>query len=151
MDLLKDPQLPKDLKVFLENSESKCVSDYFKLKKAKKDQVQQSPPGLEESMNLFEEFDPFLIASEDKILDFANWLGMDLEEDKDLFWIPRAALIAPLPPNWKPRESTKDQKVFYFNFETGESTWDHPCDTLFKQLYEVEKRRKMLTRQVMTG
>lgn len=30
-------------------------------------------------------------------------------------------------------------QVFYFNFGTGESMWDHPSDALFKQLVVDER------------
>ena len=33
-------------------------------------------------------------------------LGMDLEKDKDLFYIAKEGLKAPLPENWKPRKTT---------------------------------------------
>eukprot|EP00913_Durusdinium_trenchii_P016878 g15868.t1 len=56
----------------------------------------------------------------------------DLEKDRDLFWIARAGLKAPLPAPWKPCES-EDGEIFYFNFETGESVWDHPCDEHYRK------------------
>ena len=46
--------------------------------------------------------------------------GMDLIADRDLFWIARAGLKAPLPKPWKPCETSVDNDIFYFNFETGE-------------------------------
>lgn len=35
-------------------------------------------------------------------------------------------------------------QIYYFNFATGESVWDHPCDEYYRQLYteEQEKKRK---------
>jgi hypothetical protein len=33
-------------------------------------------------------------------------LGMDLEKDKDLFYIAKEGLKAPLPENWKPCKTT---------------------------------------------
>ncbi|GMF45849.1 unnamed protein product [Phytophthora fragariaefolia] len=35
---------------------------------------------------------------------------------------------APLPENWKPCKTTDTEEIYYFNFATGQSTWDHPCD-----------------------
>ena len=32
--------------------------------------------------------------------------------------------------------------MYYFNFLTAESTWDHPCDGYYKRLYEEEKKKK---------
>lgn len=54
-------------------------------------------------------------------------MGLDPIEDKDLIYIAKEGLKAPLPQNWKLCKSPEGQ-VYYFNFETGESIWDHPCD-----------------------
>ena len=35
-------------------------------------------------------------------------------------------------------------EMYYFNFSTGESSWDHPCDKHYKLLYEKEKKKKTL-------
>ena len=48
-------------------------------------------------------------ATQEEILEYAKWLGMDLEEDKDLFWIARGGLKAPLPENWKPCKTAEDE------------------------------------------
>jgi hypothetical protein len=50
---------------------------------------------------------------------------------------------APLPENWKPCKTTDTEEIYYFNFTTGESTWDHPCDEYYKRQYEEGKRRKV--------
>lgn len=34
---------------------------------------------------------------------------MDLEIDKDLFWIAREGLKAPLPENWKPCKTSEEE------------------------------------------
>merc|ERR1711874_26205 len=65
----------------------------------------------------------------------------DLETDRHLFWIAEKGLKEPLPPPWKPREA-KDSDVFYFNFETGESVWDHPIDEQMRKLYQEHKEKK---------
>ena len=65
---------------------------------------------------------------------------MDLEADKHLFWIAREGLKAPLPSAWKPCKSPEGE-VYYFNFETGESVWDHPCDDYYRNMYKEEKRK----------
>eukprot|EP00928_Gymnodinium_smaydae_P045818 TRINITY_DN30498_c0_g1_i1.p1 TRINITY_DN30498_c0_g1~~TRINITY_DN30498_c0_g1_i1.p1 ORF type:complete len:234 (+),score=35.94 TRINITY_DN30498_c0_g1_i1:69-770(+) len=73
--------------------------------------------------------------------EYAQWLGMDLEEDEDLLWIAEMGLKAPLPPQWRPCQ-TADNEIFYHNFQTGESVWDHPCDDYHRKLYAREKRKK---------
>jgi len=74
-------------------------------------------------------------------LEYAKFLGMDLDNEKDLFWIAREGLKTPLQDPWKPCK-TKDGNVFYFNFETKESQWEHPCDEYCKKQYEKEKSKK---------
>ena len=64
---------------------------------------------------------------------------MDLEKEKDLMWIAREGLKAPLPDNWKPCKAPDTGDIYYFNFQTGESVWDHPCDEYYKNLYATEK------------
>lgn len=49
---------------------------------------------------------------------------------------------APLPKNWKPCKTKDTDDIYYFNFLTGDSTWDHPCDGYYKRLYEEEKKKK---------
>ena len=73
------------------------------------------------------------------MIDYAKWLGMDLEKEKDLMWIAREGLKAPLPDNWKPCKAPDTGDIYYFNFQTGESVWDHPCDEYYKNLYATEK------------
>jgi hypothetical protein len=63
----------------------------------------------------------------DEILEYAMFLGMELPRDDHLLWIATEGLKAPLPPRWKPVKSA-DGEIYYFNFKTGESQWEHPCD-----------------------
>mmetsp|Transcript_8982 Transcript_8982/g.23199 ORF Transcript_8982/g.23199 Transcript_8982/m.23199 type:complete len:119 (-) Transcript_8982:117-473(-) len=79
--------------------------------------------------------------SKDEVEEYAAWLGMDLPEDAELLWIAREGLLAPLPKPWKPCQG-ENRDIFYFNFETGESTWDHPCDARYRQTYDRKKREK---------
>jgi len=97
-----------------------------------------SPPG--DSIILEEEIDPNYVPSQDEIDEYAKWLGMDLQQDKDLQWIAREGLKAPLPEHWKPCKTTDTDEIYYFNFSSGESTWDHPCDEYYRTLYEVPPR-----------
>lgn len=95
-----------------------------------------------DSIVLEEEIDPNYVPSDPEVTEYAKWLGMDLDLDKDLFWIAREGLMAPLPKNWKPCKTKDTDDIYYFNFSTGESTWDHPCDGYYKKLYEEEKKKK---------
>lgn len=35
--------------------------------------------------------------------------------------------------------------IYYFNFSTGQSTWDHPCDEHYRRLVAQERERAQLT------
>ena len=96
-----------------------------------------------ESVVLEEELPDDYEPTQDEILEYAKWLGMDPDRDQELFWIAREGLKAPLPENWKPCQ-TGEHEIYYFNFATGESVWDHPCDEYYRNLYheEVEKKSK---------
>jgi centrosomal protein CEP164 len=39
--------------------------------------------------------------------------------------------LKPLPPGWKPCQE-ENGELYYFNFDTGKSSWDHPCDEIYK-------------------
>ena len=47
-----------------------------------------------DSIILEEEIDPNYEPTEDEVLDYATWLGMDPLADKDLFYIAREGLKA---------------------------------------------------------
>lgn len=66
---------------------------------------------------------------------------MKLPEDNDLLYIAREGLKAPLPEPWKPCK-TREGEIYYFNFESGESDWEHPCDRYYKQLYQETKAKR---------
>ena len=46
-----------------------------------------------DSVVLEEEIDPNYVPSEAEVLEYATWLGMDLEKDTDLYWIAREGIV----------------------------------------------------------
>ena len=80
-------------------------------------QNQSNAPG--DSIILEEEIDPNYEPTQDEVIEYAKWLGMDLEADKSLLWIAREGLKAPLPENWKPCKTTDTEEIYYFNFATN--------------------------------
>ena len=62
---------------------------------------------------LDEEYDPNI----EEIEEYAKYLGMDMQQDRDLFYIAKEGLKAPLPDQWKPCKSPGGN-IYYFNFET---------------------------------
>jgi hypothetical protein len=71
------------------------------------------------------------------LLEYATWLGMNLPEESELLWVAREGLKAPLPEHWKPCRS-EDDEIYYFNFQSGESVWEHPCDDYYRKLFTEE-------------
>jgi centrosomal protein CEP164 len=96
---------------------------------------------MADSIILEEQIDESYVPTQDEVHEYAKWLGMDLQQDKDLFWIAREGLKAPLPADWKPCKTVDTEEIYYFNFATGASTWDHPCDEYYKELYSQEKAK----------
>ena len=67
--------------------------------------------------------------SQAELRNYADWLGMKAGEDDQYLSIAEEGLKSALPEGWKSCESAEGE-VFYFNTQTGESTWDHPVDNL---------------------
>eukprot|EP00746_Dinoflagellata_sp_MGD_P164367 gnl/MRDRNA2_/MRDRNA2_92958_c0_seq1.p1 gnl/MRDRNA2_/MRDRNA2_92958_c0~~gnl/MRDRNA2_/MRDRNA2_92958_c0_seq1.p1 ORF type:complete len:560 (+),score=118.68 gnl/MRDRNA2_/MRDRNA2_92958_c0_seq1:151-1680(+) len=89
---------------------------------------------------VYNNYDP----SAKEIQAYAAWLGMDLEVDKELLWIAKEGLKAPLPAPWKAclaDVGTGENLMYYFNVETGKSLWDHPCTEHHKKIYADEKAK----------
>lgn len=78
-----------------------------------------------------------------ELRDAAEWLGMDLECDEDLLWLAEEFILAPLPKPWRAYADRNLGEVFYFNKQTGESTWHHPCDEIYRQICKEEKRKRV--------
>lgn len=91
---------------------------------------------------LDEEMEHDFVPTEEELLEYAVWLGMDVEADEDLLWIAHQGLTAPLPTPWRACQSPEHNDVFYFNNQTGESSWDHPVDERHRELYQLEKKKK---------
>jgi centrosomal protein CEP164 len=51
-----------------------------------------------DSIILEEEIDPNYVPTDQEVADYAKWLGMDLEADKDLFWIAQEGLKVRVVP-----------------------------------------------------
>ena len=55
-----------------------------------------------------------------------------------MLYIAKEGLKAPLPEPWKPCQ-TREGEIYYYNFQSHESTWEHPCDEYYKQMFLKEK------------
>eukprot|EP00928_Gymnodinium_smaydae_P016599 TRINITY_DN1624_c0_g3_i1.p2 TRINITY_DN1624_c0_g3~~TRINITY_DN1624_c0_g3_i1.p2 ORF type:complete len:225 (-),score=49.62 TRINITY_DN1624_c0_g3_i1:243-917(-) len=79
--------------------------------------------------------------TEDDIEDYARCLGMDPDEDAEFLYLAKEGLEMPLDPPWRHCESA-DGELFYFNFETGESSWDHPNDEDLRLRFQALKAQR---------
>ncbi|KAG5481571.1 hypothetical protein LSCM1_05595 [Leishmania martiniquensis] len=71
-------------------------------------------------------------ASEGELEEYAEYIGIDSAKEPELMWIAKEGLRAALPDGWRACQ-TEDNEVYYFNFRTGESLWDHPMDEHYKR------------------
>ncbi|XP_032820430.1 centrosomal protein of 164 kDa isoform X2 [Petromyzon marinus] len=97
-----------------------------------------------EQLILEENVDDNFIPSEMEIMDYAMEIGIDPEKEPELMWLAREGIFTPLPKEWKPCQDVNGD-IYYFNFSTGMSSWDHPCDEYYRQM--VDKERERLAKQ----
>ncbi|CAK0810621.1 unnamed protein product [Prorocentrum cordatum] len=93
-----------------------------------------------------EEFNP----TSEEVRSYAEWLGLDPDADEGLMYLAREGLKAPLTEGWKACQNA-DGEIFYFNFQTGESTWDHPSDEKYRQLVQEKKQEQDAARRGGVG
>ncbi|XP_045893013.1 centrosomal protein of 164 kDa-like [Micropterus dolomieu] len=93
---------------------------------------------------LEEDYDETYIPSEQEIQEYAREIGIDPDSEPELLWLAREGIVAPLPPEWKPCQDVTGD-IYYFNFSSGQSTWDHPCDEHYRSLVAQERERAQLT------
>ncbi|XP_008296902.1 centrosomal protein of 164 kDa [Stegastes partitus] len=93
---------------------------------------------------LEEDYDENYIPSEQEIQEYAREIGIDPDGEPELMWLAREGIVAPLPPEWKPCQDVTGD-IYYFNFSSGQSTWDHPCDEHYRTLVSQERERAQLT------
>ena len=74
--------------------------------------------------------------SGEELDEYMRWLGMDLKEHAHLRWIAFVGLTSKIEAEWKPCKIQETGQIFYFNFKTGESIWEHPVDVRCKAMFE---------------
>ncbi|KAA3678292.1 uncharacterized protein DEA37_0013722 [Paragonimus westermani] len=89
--------------------------------------------------------DPSYLPTENEVLDYARVLGIDPSSEPHLLHFAREGLTAPLPTDWKPCQDLNGD-IYYFNFSTGQSVWDHPCDEYYREIVKKE-RNKLQSKQ----
>ena len=61
-----------------------------------------------------------------EVKEFADYLGMDVEVDKDLLWIAVDAMTAKLPEHWEELASPDGQTYYHF-LRTGHTQVRQSC------------------------
>ncbi|CAF3706936.1 unnamed protein product [Rotaria sordida] len=89
---------------------------------------------------LQEQFDENYEPTQEEIREYAIYIGIDPRKELHLLWLAREGIMKPLPPGWKSCQE-ENGELYYFNFDTGKSSWDHPCDEIYKARV-IEERRK---------
>ena len=95
---------------------------------------------FEEFAEFVADYDENYVPTEEEIREYATVIGIEPDKEPDLMYIAREGINAPLPPDWKPCQDTSND-IYYFNFTSGESIWDHPCDDYYKKMVS-EARQK---------
>ncbi|KAL5460072.1 hypothetical protein EMCRGX_G033490 [Ephydatia muelleri] len=106
--------------------------------------------GLDGQEVLEEDYDENYEPTEEEVIEYCKVLGLDPTTESDLIYIAKEGIKAPLPEKWKP-VSDKNGQIYYFNFSSGESTWNHPCDDFYRGLLEQEREKKKRTRSSQQG
>jgi hypothetical protein len=83
-----------------------------------------------------ETVDPTRKPTDEELEEYMRWLGMDLKKHAHLKWIAHLGLTSKIEDEWKPCKIVESGQIFYFNFSTGESIWDHPVDVRCKAMFE---------------
>jgi len=68
------------------------------------------------------------------VLEYAVYLGMELQEDIELLWVADEALQADDPEGWDQAESPNGD-TYYIHSVTQQVLWQHPLDYTYQQKY----------------
>jgi hypothetical protein len=79
---------------------------------------------------------------ETAVLVFAHYLGIDIEKERDLIDIAQEAL-EDLPDGWQLGIGEDDSAgiPYFYNDDTGESSWHHPEEKKYMKIIKQEKQR----------
>ncbi|XP_046599890.1 centrosomal protein of 164 kDa isoform X2 [Neodiprion lecontei] len=87
-----------------------------------------------------EVFDESSHPSHEEVVDYATRLGIDPEAEPHLLGLAKDGLMAALPKGWSPCFHEATGAWYYYQASTGTTTWEHPLDSVYKEL--VENARK---------
>ncbi|KAL4436466.1 hypothetical protein ABPG74_003032 [Tetrahymena malaccensis] len=84
--------------------------------------------------------------TKEEIIEYAKYLGMDIQKDQRYLYIAEEGLRAPLPEGWK-EYITQEGEIYYFNQEKQLSQWEHPSDEFYKQKFMEQKNKDQQAQQ----
>lgn len=92
--------------------------------------------------------DPTYEPHEDIVDEYAEHLGINPDTQKEDLWIARECLLAPVPMPWLC--CTSNGELFFYNSDTGKTTWEHPCEELYRKVHQnlVEARATAAARRL---
>ncbi|KAK3096852.1 hypothetical protein FSP39_003949 [Pinctada imbricata] len=105
---------------------------------------------INDQLILEEDYDENYQPNDDEINEYATIIGIDPHTEPHLLWIAREGISAPLPDHWKPCQDPKGD-IYYFNFASGESIWDHPCDEFYRKMVSEERKKGVYSRSGKKG
>ena len=86
----------------------------------------------------------------DEVLEFAKYLGIDIEKHADLLWIADEALSAEEPEGWE-RGEAPNGETYYTHTVTQMVLWQHPLDYYFQELYFAEAKGEQMMEMAGTS
>lgn len=81
-----------------------------------------------------------------EVAEYAAYLGMDPQQDAGLLYIAELALTAPCPDGWTVHLDN-DGNEFFYNPTTQASTYEHPMDQHYRDMYQQKKQEQQQQRQ----
>jgi len=84
--------------------------------------------------------------TDEAIDNYAESIGMSLDEDRDLLGIAEEGVKALLPAGWVSCSSESSEgRVYFFNRMSGHSQWEHPLDEMYRAKYQKAKADMLVT------
>ncbi|XP_017887826.1 paramyosin isoform X2 [Ceratina calcarata] len=81
-------------------------------------------------------FDGASNPSHEEVLEYARRLGIDPDTEPHLLSLAQEGLMAALPEGWLPCYHEASRAWYYYQTSTGNRTWEHPLDAVYKELVE---------------
>lgn len=66
---------------------------------------------------------------EEKLHEYAEYLGINVATETQLLWIAERCMRAPLPRGWEEFTDDDSGKTYFHNQAKSETSWEHPLDS----------------------